>query len=381
MSSPAFIPYGKQSITEEDVHAVIQTLQSDWLTTGPKVHEFERDLAGYCGAQHAVAVNSGTAALHCAMAALDIKPGDEVIVPAISFVATANCVVYRGGTPIFADVHADSVLIDAVDVARKITPQTKAIIAVDYAGQPADYSALRDAIGKRDIALVADACHSIGGTDADGRKAGNIADLSAFSFHPVKPITSGEGGAITTNNAAYDKRMRAFRNHGIDTDHREREKQGAWHYDMQELGFNYRLTDFQCALASSQLKKLDTWVTRRAAIAEAYLTAFAEFDGVSPLKIFPAVQHAWHIFVVLLKDAGNRDAMFTELRRRGIGANVHYRPIYQHTYYRNAFPSSAICPVAEKVFPALLTLPLHVHMTNDDVRRVIKAVKETAEKE
>ena len=269
------LPYGRQTITEADIEAVVTVLRSDWLTTGPKVAEFERALAEFVGVRHAVVVNSGTAALHCAMAAIGISPGDEVIVPSISFVATANCVVYCGGTPVFADVEADTALIDPADVERKITPRTKAIIAMDYGGQPADYEALRAIIARtgRRIWLVADACHALGAS-RDGRMAGALADISTFSFHPVKPITTGEGGAVTTDDEEIARKVALMRNHGIDSDFRAREKSGAWYYDMVELGFNYRIPDILCALGISQLRQLPGWIARRQALARRYDAGF-----------------------------------------------------------------------------------------------------------
>ena len=270
------LPYGRQTVTEADIEAVSTVLRSDWLTTGPKVAEFERALAEFVGVSHAVVVNSGTAALHCAMAAIGIAPGDEVIVPAISFVATANCVVYCGGTPVFADVEADTALIDPADVERKITPRTKAIIAMDYGGQPANYEALRAIIARtgRRIWLVADACHALGAS-RDGRMAGALADISTFSFHPVKPITTGEGGAVTTNDAEIARKVALVRNHGIDSDFRAREKSGAWYYDMVELGFNYRFRIFSARWAFPSSDRLPGWIARRQELAGIYDDAYA----------------------------------------------------------------------------------------------------------
>jgi len=278
------LPYGKQSIDEDDIQAVVQVLRSDWLTTGPMVSEFEGAFAQYVNAREAVAVTNGTAALHAAMFALGIGPGDEVIVPALTFAATANSVVYQGGTPVFADVEYDTLLVDPKSVEARITPRTKAIIAVDYAGQPCDYDALTAIADRYGFALVADACHALGGTYR-GRPVGSVADLSTFSLHPVKPITAGEGGVVTTDNRDLADRMRMFRNHGITTDHRQREEQGSWFYEMTDLGYNYRLTDIQCALGMSQLKKLPSWLKRRWEIAAQYDDAFDDSTGVTPLGL------------------------------------------------------------------------------------------------
>jgi perosamine synthetase len=268
------IPYGRQSIDENDIQAVVEVLKSDWLTTGPKVQEFEQAIADYVGAKYAVAVSNGTAALHATMYALGIGAGDEVIVPPMTFAASANCVVYQGGTPIFVDVDLDTLLIDSNEVERKITPKTKAIIAVDYGGQPCEYDVLRDICARFNIALVADGCHALG-AKYKNQFVGTLADATVFSFHPVKHITTGEGGMITTDNDELARRMRIFRNHGITTDHRQRDAQGSWFYEMVDLGYNYRITDFQCALGISQLKKLPEWIDRRREIAQKYDKAFA----------------------------------------------------------------------------------------------------------
>ena len=293
------IPYGKQYIDDEDIQSVVDVLQSDWLTTGPKVGEFERAFADVVGAKYAVAVNSGTAALHAAMYALGIGPGDEVIVPAITFAATANCVVFQGGTPVFADVDPESLLIDSASVESRLSPKTKAVIAVDYAGQPCNYDSLAEIAKKHPLALIADACHSLGGRYKD-RPVGSLALLNAFSFHPVKHITTGEGGMITTDGPKLADKMRLFRNHGITTDHRQRDAQGSWFYEMVDLGYNYRITDFQCALGMSQLKKLDRWIKRRREIAHRYDEAFQNMPHVTPLSVKGESFHVYHLYVVLL---------------------------------------------------------------------------------
>lgn len=366
------LPYGRHWIDEEDIDAVVRTLRSDWLTTGPAVEQFERAVADYTGARHAVAVSNGTAALHAAMFALGIGPGDEVIVPPLTFAATANCVVYQGATPVFADVAPDTLLLDPERAAEKISPRTKAIIAVDYAGQPCDYDALRSIAQAHGIALVADACHALGAT-YKGHRAGSLADLTAFSFHPVKPITTGEGGMITTNDAGLACRMRTFRNHGITTDHRERAQAGTWYYEMSDLGFNYRLSDLQCALGISQLRKLSAWVARRQQIASQYDAAFAGSDAVGPLRTRPEVSHAYHLYVVT---TGRRDALVSALREKGIAANVHYFPVYLHPYYRRRYGyTPGLCPVAEEAYRQILSLPIFPQMTDADVARVVAAVE------
>ena len=372
------IPYGKQSIGEDDIAAVVEVLRSDWLTTGPKVPEFEEAFARFVGAKHAVAVSSGTAALHAAMHALGVGPGDEVIVPAMTFAATANCVVFQGGTPIFADVDPDTLLLDPMQAEARITSRTKAIIAVDYAGQPCDYDALRAITSHHKLALVADACHALGGK-LGNRPVGSLADLSTFSFHPVKHITTGEGGVITTNDPERATRMRLFRNHGIATDHRQRDNKGTWFYEMVDLGFNYRLTDLQCALGIIQLSKLPEWITKRREIAARYDTEFTYMPEIRPLGVRTGVSHAYHLYVIRLgmeSDGVDRGTVFGALRNMGIGVNVHYIPVHLHPFYRERFGTGpGQCPVAEAAYEKILSLPMFPGMSETDVETVIDAVR------
>jgi perosamine synthetase len=367
------LPYGRQTIDDDDVAAVVEVLGSDWLTTGPKVREFEAAVAAAAGAADAVAVSSGTAALHAAMAALRIGPGDEVIVPPLTFAASANCVLYQGGTPVFADVDPDTLLLDPEAAARSVTPRTRAIVAVDYAGQTCDYDALRALAEANGLALVADACHSLGARDR-GRPAGSLAALSTFSFHPVKHVTTAEGGAVAVDDPELARRLRSFRNHGITTDHRERAVQGAWFYEQVELGFNYRLSDLQCALGLSQLGKLERFVARRRELAARYDEALAALPGVEPLRTRAGVEHAYHLYVVRVE---RRDEVFAALRARGIGANVHYVPVHLHPYYRERLGTGpGLCPVAEAAFSRILSLPLFPAMDDGDVDRVVAALAE-----
>lgn len=372
--TPRPLPYGRQCIEEDDLAAVEEVLRSDWLTTGPKVAEFERAFADYVGVAEAVAVNSGTAALHVAVHALGIGPGDEVIVPALTFAATANCVVYQGGTPVFADVDPETLLIDPASVAAKLTPRTRAIIAVDYAGQPCDYDALSALAAEHGLTLVADACHAPGGT-FKGRRVGSLAELNTFSFHPVKHITTGEGGMVATNRADLAQRMRTFRNHGITTDHRQRDKAGSWFYEMVELGYNYRISDIQCALGLSQLRKLPRWVKRRQEIAHQYDVGLAACPGVRLLTVRPEVSHAYHLYVIRVQD--DRARVFADLRAAGIGVNVHYIPVHLHPFYRQRFGTGpGMCPVAESAYEQVLSLPIFPTMNDADVGTVIRAVRE-----
>jgi perosamine synthetase len=368
--SESFIPYGHQSVDEDDIEAVVAVLRSDWLTTGPLVERFERALAAYVGAAEGVAVSSGTAALHGAMHAIGIGPGDEVIVSPMTFAATANAVLYQGGTPVFADVEPETLLLDPARAEDKIGPRTRAIVAVDYAGQPADYGALREICRRRGLILVADACHALGAADS-GRPCGSLADLSAFSFHPVKPITTGEGGMAVTDNPEWAERLRIFRNHGITSDHRRRQEEGAWFYEMTGLGGNYRLTDIQCALGLSQLVRLPKWIARRRELAALYDRAFAGTE-VQPLAVRAGAEHGYHLYVVRVPE---RDRVFAFLREAGIGANVHYIPVHLHPYYRRRFGTGeGLCPVAEAAYGRILTLPLYPGLLSPDQERIIHAL-------
>jgi perosamine synthetase len=370
------LPYGRQSISEEDIQAVVDVLRSDWLTTGPTVGEFERAFAGSVGAAEAVAVSNGTAALHCAIYAAGIGPGDEVIVPPMTFAASSNAVIYQGGTPVFADVDPGTLLIDPASVESRITPRTRAIVAVDYAGQPCDYDALRSIADRHRLLLIDDACHALGGAYR-GRPVGTLGDLNTFSFHPVKPITTGEGGMITTGDRELASRMRTFRNHGITSDHRQREQVGSWMYEMVDLGYNYRLTDFQCALGISQLRRLEAWVARRREIARQYDAAFASIPAIRPLEVRGDVLHAYHLYMVRVDtDAigAGRGEIFAALRAEGIGVNVHYIPVHLHPYYRRRFGTGpGLCPVAESAYEQLVTLPVFPAMSDTDVEDVVEA--------
>ena len=371
--TPAFLPYGRQEIGDADIKAVVEALVSGWLTTGPRVAEFEQAFAAHVGAREGVAVNSGTAALHCAMRALGVGPGDEVIVPAITFAASANAALYEGARPIFADVEPDTLLIDPASVEKCITPRTRAIVAVDYAGQPADYDALQALAAPRGIRIIADACHAPGAI-YKGRATGTLADISCFSFHPVKHLTTCEGGMAVTDDAALASHMRRFRNHGIDSDHRSREAAGAHAYDMAELGFNYRLPDVQCALGLAQLKRLPGWVAARQRIARLYDAALASLAEAVPLKTHAGRSNAYHLYVVQLMDGIDRDKVFARLRADGIGANVHYAPVYLHSHYARLGYKPGICPAAEAAARRILTLPMFPAMSEADVRRVVGAL-------
>jgi perosamine synthetase len=373
------ILYGAQSIDEEDIRAVVEVLRSDWLTTGPKVAEFEQAFAQFVGAKEAVAVSSGTAALHTAMYALGIGPGDEVIVPPLTFAATANCVVFMGGTPVFADVDPETLLINPNEVEEKITRRTKAVIAVDYTGHPCDYDALKPIVQRNSLALVADACHSLG-AKYKNRKVGSLADLNIFSFHPVKHITTGEGGMITTNDPSLAAGMRSFRNHGINADHHQRRQRGEWFYEIIDLGYNYRLTDFQCALGLSQLKKLPHFLKRRREIAEIYNLVLRDVDEISPLAVNNDIDHAYHLYVIRInfaKIGRQRKDIFQAFYQHGIIVNVHYIPVHLHPFYQKQFGTRyGLCPIAENAYEEIISLPIHSKLTNDDTYYIVDSIKE-----
>ncbi|MEK7218313.1 MAG: UDP-4-amino-4,6-dideoxy-N-acetyl-beta-L-altrosamine transaminase [Patescibacteria group bacterium] len=372
------LPYARQSVREEDIAAVTDVLRSDWLTTGPNVAEFEREFAAATGAREAVAVSNGTAALHTALHGIDIRPGDEVVVPAMTFAATANAALFRGAKPVFADVDATTLLIDPEDAEKRITEKTRAIIAVDYAGQPCDYQSLQTLARRRKLRLVADACHALGGAYR-GRPAGSLADCSTFSFHPVKPLATGEGGMITTDAADMATRMRQFRNHCMTNDHRERQERGAWFYEITDLGYNYRLTDIQCALGRSQLRSVPAWTERRRELAARYDGALAGMNGAAPLSVRDDAEHAYHLYVIrldLARLSADRNQIYQAMRAENIGVNVHYIPVHLHPFYRTALGTKpGLCPVAEAAYERILSLPLFAGMTDQDARDVITALE------
>jgi perosamine synthetase len=372
----AMLPYAHQTINEADIEAVAEALRSDWLTTGPRVPEFERGLAAASGARHAVAFSSGTAALHGATVVAGLGPGDEAITTPMTFVATANAVVYAGATPRFADVLPDDLLISPDAVAAAVTARTRAVLAVDYAGHPADYEALRAAVasapGATPVTLIADASHSLGAT-RDGRRVGTLADLTVLSLHPAKILTTGEGGAVLTDRDDLADRLRRFRNHGISSELAARRD---WTYAMVELGYNYRLTDIAAALGSSQLERLDEFLARRRSLAARYRTRLADHPAVELPVVTPGVDPAWHfLFVRLRLDrlSVDRGAVYRAMRAEGIGVNVHYIPVHQHPYYRERYPGLSF-PIAEAAYERLLTLPLHAGMTHRDVDDVVAAL-------
>ncbi|MCL2216611.1 MAG: UDP-4-amino-4,6-dideoxy-N-acetyl-beta-L-altrosamine transaminase [Defluviitaleaceae bacterium] len=371
-----YISYGKQCIEDDDIAAVVEALKSDYLTSGPRVAEFENDLAKIVGARYAVAVSNGTAALHIAALALGIGAGDEVITTPITFAASSNCALYCGATPVFADIDGDTMLLDIDKVREKITPTTKVIIPVHYGGELCNMDAFAELASEYNLAIIQDCAHSLGGKTC-GKAQGEYPGMQIWSFHPVKTITTGEGGAVTTNDENLYKKLLRLRTHGITRDKNQLINDNApWYYEMLDLGFNYRLTDIQCALGISQLKKLERFIKRRKEIVERYNDAFRD----SPLKI----QHtpkwsspARHLYTIRLDEKHRRREVFNALLAKNIGVNVHYMPAYLMPYYKSIGYSPGICPIAEDSYERMITLPLHPLLTDEQVGYVIKCVKES----
>lgn len=378
------IPYGHQAIGEEDIASVVEVLRSDWITQGPKIEEFESAVADYCGAKYGVAFSSGTAALHAACAAVEIGPEDEVITTPLTFVATANAVIYQGGRPVFADIDPLTLNIDPAKIEGQISKKTKAIIPVHFGGLPCDMRKINRIGREQSLVIIEDACHALGAklrTPNGWDRIGSCcySDMVVFSLHPVKQITTGEGGMVLTNSAELAERLRRFRHHGIRRDCSEAASEGPWYYEMVDLGFNYRMTDFQSALGLSQLSRLNDFLTRRQVIAERYREnlrglglAFQEWDS-------SRYNHAWHLFVVQLplkELRASRRMIFEALTSLGIGVNVHYNPVYLNPYYRNLGYKRGECPVAEGYYERALTLPLYPKMTDADQERVITAISD-----
>lgn len=369
------IPYGHQSIDEQDIAAVVEVLKGDWLTTGPAVPRFEAALCDYIGCRHAVAVNSGTSALDIAVQALDLPPGSEVITTPFTFAATANAILYNRCIPVFSDIVKETRSIDPVDIESKITAKTRAIIPVDYAGHPCDIEQIQRIARDHDLVVIEDACHALGASYR-GKKIGSIADMTIFSFHPVKPITTGEGGAVVTDDPELAAVLRRLRNHGIDRDASARRHPHAdYAYDMVALGRNYRMTDIQAALGLSQLPKLDLFIERRRELAMLYERCLSDAPFIETPCTKGGVVHGWHIYTVLL-DAMDRDWFYARMRKEGIGVNVHYIPVYSFTYYQTRFSiDPRAFPVTEDIFRRIVTLPLFPAMQDDDVLRISEAIR------
>ncbi len=382
MSSDNFIPYGRQLIDAEDIRAVIKILKSDWLTQGPAVDQFEREFAAFCGARYAVAVSSGTAALHLSAIAAGFGPGDEVITTPITFVATSNSILYTGATPFFADIDPETACIDIKNISSRINGRTRGIIPVHFAGQPCDMEAIAGLSKK--VTIIEDAAHALGAQyKVQGKwfKVGSCAhsDMTIFSLHPVKHIAAGEGGVITTNSSELASRLRMLRTHGITRENALMEQNpGPWWYEMQELGYNYRITDIQCALAASQLKKIEGFVERRREIVKKYNEAFKDNPYIEVLTERSWARSSWHIYVILCKGV-DRDRMFHALRAEGLGVNVHYIPVYRQPFYvKKGSGSPSDFPESENYYNKAITIPLFPAMTERQVARVIDTVNTCA---
>lgn len=368
------IPYGRQTIEEDDIQAVVDVLRSDYLTTGPKIAEFEKMVADYVGAKYAVAISNGTSALHAACFAAGIQPGDEVITTPLTFAASSNCVLYCGGTPVFADVDPKTYNIDPEDIRRKITDKTKAIIAVHLAGQPCDMDEIHKIAKEHDLIVIEDGAHALGSV-YKGKKVGTLSDMTTFSFHPVKPITTGEGGMIVTDNEEFYQKMMLFRSHGITRDENLMTRNdGPWFCQQLDLGYNYRITDIQCALGCSQMKKLDRFLALRKEIVARYNEAFADCENIVTPYQLPETESGWHLYIVQVKNCDRRK-VFEALREHGIAVNVHYIPVYLHPYYQEHGYKDVHCRNAEEVYSHIISLPLYPTLTEEQQQYVIETLK------
>lgn len=378
------ISYGHQWIDESDIDAVCEVLRSDYLTCGPKVTELERELARYTGATYAVAVSNGTAALHCACIAAGIQPGDEVITTPLTFAASANCILYCGAKPVFADINPETYNIDPVSIREHITPKTKAIIAVDFTGQAVQIKEIREICNQYNLVFIEDAAHSIA-TKYEGKQVGNLADMTCFSFHPVKTVTSGEGGAILTNNKKFYEKLVLAHTHGITKDVQQMENkdsEGDWYYEEICLGYNYRITDFQAALLLSQMKKLECFVERRKSIVKRYKEAFSDISEIVLQKEIPESDTCHHLYVIRLNLehlSCSRREFFDAMCAENVQCQVHYIPVYWFPFYQRLGYEKGLCPHAEEIYNGILSIPLYPLMTDQEVDGVIKTVKKVVE--
>lgn len=373
-----YLNYGKQTIDHDDIKSVVNVLKGDYLTTGPKVREFEKSVAEYVGSKYAVALSNGTAALHAACYAAGIKEGEEVLVSPMTFAASANCVLYCGGKPVFVDIDSETYNMDVSKIEEKITEKTKAIIPVDFTGQSVDIDEIMKIADKYKLTIIEDGAHALG-SEYKKRKVGNTAHMTEFSFHPVKPITTGEGGIIVTNSKEFYEKLLLFRTHGITRDEKYlNNNEGPWYYEQIDLGYNYRITDIQCALGVSQIKKIDTFIARRRQIVRHYNEVFLNMDEIQIPYEAEYSNSGWHIYVIKLnleKLTCSRKEIFEALKAENIGVNIHYIPVYYHPYYQKLGYGKGICPETEKLYKGIITLPLFPKMIDKDVEDVVKAVK------
>ena len=378
------IYYGRQWIDEDDVQAVTEVLRSSYITCGPKVDEMERTLKEYTGAEYAVAVSNGTAALHCACMAAGIGPGDQVITTPLTFAASANCALYCGATPVFADIDPETYNIDPESVRAHVTERTKAVIAVDFTGQAVRHEEIRAICEEFHLVFIEDAAHAIA-TKYKGKQVGSLADLTTFSFHPVKTITGGEGGAVLTNSEAFYQKLMLARTHGITREEGQMEhpiQEGPWWYEQVTLGYNYRLTDFQAALIVSQMKKLDRFAARRKEIAERYNEAFSEIPELTLQREIPESDTCRHLYMIRLRLENlkcSRREFFDAMGEENVQCQIHYIPVYWFPYYQRLGYEKGLCPNAEEVYQGIISIPLYPAMTDQDVKDVIHAVKKVVE--
>ena len=377
-----YIPYGWHTIDEDDINAVTRTLRSNWITQGPKIRDFEEALCRYATVKYAVAVSSGTSALHIACLAAGINKGDEAITSPITFLASANCILYCSAKPVFADIQEDTINMNPEEIKKKITSKTKAIIPVHFAGHPCDLKEIQDIAKKHNLLVIEDAAHALGAQYRD-TKVGSCkySDMTIFSFHPVKHLTTGEGGAVLTNRKDLYEKLLMLRNHGITKENSRfktkgsRLNKGKWYYEMQYLGFNYRITDFQCALGNSQLKKIRGFLKRRRQIASVYSKELSQIkEIILPLER-PYAKSSWHIYYIRLRDTRKRRVIFDRLQRFGIGVQVHYIPVYWQAYYQDLGYNKGLCPKAEQYYRQTITLPLYPKMQNTDINYVTNYLK------
>lgn len=375
--------YGRQCVDEDDIRAVAEVLRGPYITCGPKVEEGERKLAEYTGARYAVLCSNGTAALHCACIAAGIGPGDEVITTPMTFAASANCAVYCGATPVFADIDLETYNIDPESIRAHITPRTKAVVAVDFTGQAVKNREIRAICDEFGLVFIEDAAHAIG-TRYDGKPVGSLADMTCFSFHPVKTITSGEGGAITTNSEELYKKLVLAHTHGITHDKQMMEDaphEGPWYYEQISLGFNYRMTDFQAALLLSQLGKLEQFKKRRREIVKKYDEAFRDVPGIVIQKEIPESDTCRHLYIIRLdldKLSCTRRQFFDAMSAENVQCQIHYVPVYWFPFYRHRGYEKGLCPNAEEVYKGIMSIPLYPMLTDADTDDVIRAVKKIA---
>lgn len=369
------IPYGKHCIEQDDIDAVVAALQEDYIATGPGIGKFEEEFAEYVGAKYAVAVSSGTAALHACCFAIGIEEGDEVITTPFTFAASANCVLYCGGTPIFADIDINTYNIDPNEIEKKITPNTKAVIPVHFAGQPCDMEKIHYVAGKYGLKVIEDAAHA-SGAEYYGKKIGSLSDMTIFSFHPVKHMTTCEGGMIATNDEELYKKLKGFRAYCLTKDYEQMKDKtdGPWHYEIQGLGYNYRISDVMCALGRSQLKKLDRFVAKRREVAARYNDELKDVEGIILPYQKDGCNSSWHLYTIQIED-NRRLEVYTKMKEAGIGIDVHYLPVYKHPYYQENGYRDVCCPNAEKVYSQILSIPIFYKLSYEQQTYVINTIK------